>query len=95
MIVQTYLHAGFFTNFSLDIHHLNDSIYIWNCCNQAQFLSKNIVMKCLAIKIFAWKFLQPPVQKIKFNSTYSYNRKTWADIPSYIILPWINQKIII
>ena len=26
--------------FALNVHHLNDSIYIWNCCDQAQFLNK-------------------------------------------------------
>ena len=28
--------------FSLNVHHFNDSIYNWNCCNQAQlFKQKN------------------------------------------------------
>ena len=27
--------------FSLSVHHLNDSIYIGNCCDQEQSLNKN------------------------------------------------------
>ena len=42
--------------------HLNDSINILNCCNQAQFLNKEIIMKCVAIEFFAWKLLQFPIQ---------------------------------
>ena len=44
-------------------------------------------MKGLAIKMFAWNFLQLPIQKYNCNSRHSYNRKTWVDIPSYIIFP--------
>ena len=40
-------------------------------------------MKCLAIKIFARIFLQLPVI-YNCNSTHSYNRNIWVDIPSYI-----------
>ena len=47
--------------FLLNGHPLNGFIYIWN--NKAQFLKKKIIMKCLMIKIFAWNFLQLPVQK--------------------------------
>ena len=50
--------------FSLNVYHLNNSIDKWNCSNQAQFLNREIFMKCLVIKIFAWKFLQLPIQKI-------------------------------
>ena len=33
----TYLYVGFFL---LNMHHLNDSIYNWNCYNQAQFFKQ-------------------------------------------------------
>ena len=53
------------------MYHLNDSfdsIDIWNCCNQAQFLNKEIIMKCLTIKFFAWTFLKLSIQKIGIAS---------------------------
>ena len=53
------------------MYHLNDSfdsIDIWNCSNQAQFLNKEIIMKCLAIKFFAWTFLKLSIQKIGIAS---------------------------
>ena len=31
--------------------HLIDSIDEENCCNQTQFLNKETVMKCLAVKL--------------------------------------------
>ena len=31
---------------------------------QAQLLSKEITMKCFAIKVFAWIFLQLPIKNI-------------------------------
>ena len=40
---------------SCNMFHFNDSINTWNSC--AQFLKKEIIMKCLAINIFAWNFL--------------------------------------
>ena len=43
------------------------------------------MIKNLAIKRFAWNFLQHPSQKYSCNSTHIYNGKTWADIPSYVI----------
>ena len=55
----------FFKQFFLqNMYYLNDSIDLWNCCNQARFLNKEIIMECTVIKIFAWKFLQLPIQKI-------------------------------
>ena len=69
------------------MHYLNDSISLWNCCNEGQLLNKKVIMKCLAIKMCAWNFLQLPIQKYNCNSTHSYNRKTCVDIPSYIIFP--------
>ena len=38
-----------FLKISLNVHHLNDSIYMENYCNQAQFLKEKIIMKCPAI----------------------------------------------
>ena len=35
-----------------------------NCCNRPQFLNKETVMKCLGVKIFAWNFLQLPIQNM-------------------------------
>ena len=40
MIVQAHLHLIFLQYFWLNVHYLNDSIYVWNSCNQAQFLKK-------------------------------------------------------
>ena len=40
MMMQAHVHTGFSLYFSLTVHHLNYSIYIRNCCNQAQFLNK-------------------------------------------------------
>ena len=51
----------------LNVHHLNGSIYIWNFCNRAQFLNKKIMMKCLAIKVFAWNFFTTPNLKNIFT----------------------------
>ena len=56
----------FWQYFSLNLHHLSDSIYIWNCCNQAQVLNKEIIMKYLAIKTFAWNFW---MQKLNITAT--------------------------
>ena len=52
LMVHGYLHIAISYCFWLHVHDLSDSNYIWNCCNQAQFLNKTIVMKCLAIKLF-------------------------------------------
>ena len=71
--------------FSLNVNHLSDSNYTWNCCNEAQFLNKKTILMCLTIKIFSWNFLQLPIQKYNCISTHSYNRKIWVDIPSYNI----------
>ena len=54
----------FLRYFSLNVYHLSDSIYIWNCCNQAQFFKQNKkIMKCLAIKIVCMKFFATPNSK--------------------------------
>ena len=49
--------------FSLDVLHLNYSIYIWNCCNQVRILNKKIITKCLATKNFEWQFVQVQIQE--------------------------------
>ena len=54
LIVQAHLHVGFFTVFFIKRASLKRFyLYMRNCFNQAQFLNKKIIMKCLAIKIFA------------------------------------------
>ena len=64
MVILAHLHVGFLQCFSLNVHYLSDSNYLWNCCNQGQLLNKKVIMKCLAIKFFAWNFLQLQIQKI-------------------------------
>ena len=54
----------FLQYFSPNVPHLSDSIYNWNCCNQAPFLNKKVIMKRLVIKIIAWNFLQLPIEKM-------------------------------
>ena len=75
----------FLQYFSSNVHYLNDSIYLWNCCNQGQLLNKKLIMNCLAIKIF----YNSQFKKYNCNSTHSYNRKIWVGIPSYIIFLWL------
>ena len=54
MMIQAHVHVAIFSQyFSVNVHHLNDSIYTRNCYNQAQFLNKKVIMKCLTIKIVA------------------------------------------
>ena len=48
--------------FPVNVHHLNDSIYTWHCCNQAQ-LKEIIIIKCLVIKLFEWNFFKNPNSK--------------------------------
>ena len=45
-------------------------------CNQAQFLDKKIIMKCLAIKILHEIFYNSQLKKYNCNSTHSYTRKS-------------------
>ena len=42
--------------FSLSLHHLNDSIYIWNCCNQAQVFKQKINHEVFCDWNFCMKF---------------------------------------
>ena len=68
---------------SFNVHHLNDSIYIWNYCNQAQFWNKSFLREI---------FYNSQFKKYNCNSTHSYNRKIWVDIPSYIIFPYFAKS---
>ena len=48
------------------------------------FKQQKKIMKCLAIKIFAWNFcINSLFKKYNWNSAHSYNRKIWVDILSY------------
>ena len=47
-MIQAHFQVGFFKIFLQNMFHLNDSINILNCWNQAQFLNKEIIMNCLA-----------------------------------------------
>ena len=87
LMVHGYLHIAISYCFWLHVHDLSDSNYIWNCCNQAQFLNKTIVMKCLAIKLLHETFYNSQFKKYNRNSTHSCSREIWADIPSYIKFP--------
>ena len=60
--------------FLLNVHHLSDSIYIWNCCNQALCFKFKNNLEALAITIFAWIFLQIPIQKHNCSSMHSDNK---------------------
>ena len=55
---------GFSQYFSSNVHHLKNSLYIWDCCSQAHFFRKKVIMKYLAINIFALNFLQLPIKKM-------------------------------
>ena len=93
MVILPHFHVVFLQYFSSNVYYLNDSIYLWNCCNQGQLLNKkgnhevsshyNVCMK---------RFTTP--KKYNCNSTHSYNRKIWVDIPSYIVFPWTHITLI-
>ena len=86
---------GFLQYFSLNVHYyLNDYFCVWNCWNQAQFLNKKLIMKCLAIKITASNFYNSQFKKYNCNSTHSYNRKIWVNIPSYIVFPCMEVQLL-
>ena len=53
----------FFSILFLKVHNLNNSIYIWNCYNQEQFLNEKVGIKSPASKAFAWNFVQLSIQK--------------------------------
>ena len=64
MIIQVHLHVGFFKIFFIKRASLK---WFYLCIKLLQsstiFKQKKVIMKCFAIKIFAWTFLQLPIQK--------------------------------
>ena len=67
LTIQVHFCVGFFAIFLDDIFlyfmsHLSNSIDIKNYCNQAQFLNKEIIMKCLRLK-----FLHEPFYNSQFK----------------------------
>ena len=80
-MIQTHSHVGFFIMFFIKRASLKwFYLYLKLLQSSTIFNNKKVIMKCLAIKIFAWIFLRFPI--------HCYNRKIWVDIPSYIIFPW-------
>ena len=77
----------FLQYFSSNLHHLSDSIFIWNCCNQAQFLNKKQLWSALLLKFLHEMFYNSQFNNNNCNSRYSYNRQAWVDIP-YLLFPW-------
>ena len=67
MIIQAYLHVRLHVHtspFTSNVHHLSDSICIWNCCNHAQFLSKKQPWSVLLLKFLPEIFLTPSSKNI-------------------------------
>ena len=93
MVILPHFHVVFLQYFSSNVYYLNNSIYLWNCCNQGQLSNKkgnhevsshyNVCMK---------RFTTP--KKYNCNSTHSYNKKIWLDIPSYIVFPCTHITLI-
>ena len=88
MVIQAHLHVGFFTIFYIKSASLKRFYLSLKLAGKDNFLNKKVIMTCLAIKIFAWNFCNSQFKKYNCNSTHSYNRKIWVDIPSYIIFLW-------
>ena len=55
----------FLQYFSSNLHHLSDSIFIWNCCNQAQFLNKKQLWSALLLKFLHEMFYNSQFKKKK------------------------------
>ena len=70
--------------FALNVHHINNSIYIWNCCNQAKSLDKK----------WSWNVLWLKFKKYSCNSTHSYNRRitSWYSFLHYISMLWVSNS---
>ena len=64
MVILAYLHVGFFTIFFIK-HALLKRFYLSLKLLQSRttFKQNGNIMKCLAIKMFAWNFLKLPIQK--------------------------------
>ena len=73
-------------HFSLNVHHLNDSIYIWNCYNQTQFLKQKNNHEVFCDWNFCMKlFASPSSKNIIVSLPIVIIEISELDIPSYII----------
>ena len=63
MVVQAHIHVDFSQYFWLNEYHLNDSIYIWNCCNQAQSFKQKNNYEVSCDKNFCINFFTTPSSK--------------------------------
>ena len=66
MMIQAYLHVGFFTIFFIKGASIQ-RFYLSLKLLQSRTIFKKVIMKCLAIKIFARTFLQLPIQEISLQ----------------------------
>ena len=55
-VIKAHLPVGFSKHFSLNVNHLNDSIFNWKCCNQAQLLKQKNNGEVSCDYIFCMKF---------------------------------------
>ena len=55
----------FLQYFSSNLLHLSDSIFIWNCCNQAQFINKKQLWSVLLLKFLLEMFYNSQFKKNK------------------------------
>ena len=53
----------FLQYFSSNLLHLSDSIFIWNCCNQAQFINKKQLWSVLLLKFLLEMFYNSQFKK--------------------------------
>ena len=88
LMIQGHLHLSFMTIFFIKPASIKLFYLYMKLLQSSTIFKENIIMKCLAIKIFALNFLQLQIQKINYNSTHSYNRNISGDIPPCIIFPW-------
>ena len=86
-MIQGHLHLSFMTIFFIKPASIKLFYLYMKLLQSSTIFKQNIIMKCLAIKIFALNFLQLQIQKINYNSTHSYNRNISCDIPPCIIFP--------
>ena len=88
------LHVDFSTFFSLNVHHLNDSIYIWN--NQAQFLNKKMIRSVWWLKFLREIFYNSQFKKYNCNPRIV---TIWVDIPSLLhshgVMKWRSRNEVI
>ena len=55
----------FLQYFSSNVHHLNDSIFLWNCCNQKQLSNKKVNNEVSSPLNFCMKFFTTSNSKNK------------------------------